>query len=114
MLNFSVKIDNERGSIRNSSRRDENSVIGHRLSHCIAEKREFRVQFLSPMRQGRRLIGADSEHLRFHSFEVFDTSLVSCHFLRSTTGEGEREEGQHNEFFAFEFRERVGLAIGTP
>ena len=62
------------------------------------------------MIQGWLVIGTDGEDLSFGLIEVFDTRLVCREFLRSTTGESGREEGEHHGLFAAKVRQLDRLA----
>ena len=68
----------------------------------VAEDGVASVQFLFPMLQGRREIGADRDNLGIILIEVSDTRLVCGEFLGSATGEGGHEEGQDDHFFPAE------------
>lgn len=59
----------------------------------VAEDGVAGVQFLFPMLQGRREIGADRDDLGIIFIEISYTRLVRGKLLGSTTGEGGHEEG---------------------
>ena len=59
----------------------------------VAEDGVAGVQFLFPMLQGRREIGADRDDLGIILIEISYTRLVCGKFLGSTTGKGGHEKG---------------------
>ena len=89
---LTVLVHHERRAVRHAERRDQNPVRFGNLAHVIAEDRVGDVEFLFPVRQGWREIGADRQNLRFICIKLCDTRLVRVQFLRSTTGERGHEE----------------------
>ena len=69
-------IHHERRAVSHAKRRDQNPVRLRNLAHVIAEDRVDDVEFLFPVRQGWREIGADRQNLRFICIELCDTRLV--------------------------------------
>jgi hypothetical protein len=63
------------------------------------------------VRQRRREIGADGKDLDIQVIELSDTRLVRRDLLRSTTGEGGREEGQDYRLFPAEIGQLYWLAF---
>ena len=56
---------------------------------------------------GGNAVYAEAENLCVGRFEFGDISLIRLHFLRSTTGEGQHVNGQHDVFLALEVTELV-------
>jgi hypothetical protein len=69
-------IHHERRAISHAKRCDQNPVRFRDLAHVIAEDRVGDVEFLFPVRQGWREIGADRQNLRFICIKLCDTRLV--------------------------------------
>ena len=111
--NLSFLIDHERSAIRNAPLGHQYAVrFGGFAGREIAEERKGEGKFLGKFGLGWSVIGADSEDLRFSAFKLGDTSLVSRHFLRSTTRERSGEEGDDHVFLAAEVGELDFLALG--
>ena len=90
---LAVFVHHERRPVRDAEILDQNPVLLGNRAHVIAENRIADVEFLLPVRQGRREIGTDRYDLRFICIELCNTRLVCVEFLRSTTGESGHEEG---------------------
>jgi hypothetical protein len=110
---LAVLVYNEGGTIGNAHLSDQDSILLGDLAHMVAEDGVASVQFLFPMLQGRREIGADCYDLGIILIEISNTRLVCGEFLGSATGEGGHEEGEHYNFFPAEIRELHGLVIGV-
>ena len=89
---FPILIDDEGGAGGNAELCYEYSILLGDLAHVVAEHGVAGVEFLFPMLQGRREIGADRDYLGIILIKISDTRLVRGKFLRSTTGEGGHEE----------------------
>ena len=87
-------IDYECCAIGDSAIRHQHAVSRGSLAGCkVAEQWEGKGKLLGEFTLGWSIIRADSQNLDFSRVKLGDTSLVSREFLRSTTGEGGREEG---------------------
>ncbi len=100
MHDLAVRIDNERGTVRYTRRRDQHAVLGGDFSAEITEERVFGLEFARPVIEGWLVISADSKDLRISAVEVLDTSLVSGELLCSTTGKGGRKERKNDRLLA--------------
>jgi len=69
-------VHHERRAVCHAERRDQNPVRLRYLAHVIAENRIGDVEFLLPVRQGWREIGADRQNLRIVLIKICDTRLV--------------------------------------
>jgi hypothetical protein len=90
---LAVLVYNEGGTIGNAHLSDQDSILLGDLAHMVAEDGVAGVQFLFPMLQGRREIGADRDDLGIILIEISYTRLVCGKFLGSTTGKGGHEKG---------------------
>ena len=98
---FSLFIDDEGGSVRNSVIFNQNTISpGNLALRKIAQQRHFDLVFGCKFLLGRSIVRADAENLGSSRFEFSDTSLVRREFARSTTREGGREEGQNYSVLA--------------
>ena len=94
---LALPVDHESGPVGDAPLRDQHAVLRRHLAlREIAQQRERELSFSDEFFLGRNVVGADAEYLGLHALEFGDTSLVRQHFLRSTTGEGGREECQHH------------------
>jgi hypothetical protein len=110
---FAIFVNHESGAIGNAHLSNQDSILLGDLPHVVAEDGVAGVQFLLPMLQGRREIGADRDDLGIILIEISDTRLVRSEFLGSTTGEGGHEEGEYDDFFPAEIGELDGLIVGV-
>ena len=90
---LAILINDEGGAIGNAHLSNQDSILLGDLAHVVAEDGVTGVQFLFPMLQGRREIGADRDDLGIILIEISNTRLVCGKFLGSTTGKGGHEEG---------------------
>lgn len=91
--NLAVLVHHERRTVRNAEILDQDPVLFRNRAHVIAQDRVADVEFLLPVRQGRREIGTDRQDLRIILIKICDTRLVRVQFLGSTAGERGDEEG---------------------
>ena len=95
--NLALLIDDEGGTIGYTPLRYQYAIgLNCFTRYEIAEDGKGKTELLSKFTLGRNIIGTDSKDLCVSAFKLLDTSLVSCHFLRSATGERRWEERQHN------------------
>lgn len=109
--NLAVLIHYKRRAVRDAQRLDQNPVFLRDLAHVIAEHGIADVEFLLPVRQGGREIGADRQNLSAIRFKLVDTRLVCVQFLGSTTGKCSDEEGQYNGLLAAKIGQLDGLVV---
>ena len=109
---LALLIDDERSAVGYASIRHQDAVCFGRLARCeIAEKGERQGKLLCKLTKGRNIIRADSEDLNLRRVELGDTSLVSCEFLRSATGEGGGEECHHHRLLPSKIGKLEFLAL---
>lgn len=111
VLNDSILVDYERGAITIAPLFIEDAIVFHHGAFEIAEQRESDAILLGKLAIGRNAVDADAENLCVCSFEFGDISLIRLHLLRSTPGESQYIEGEHNVFLTFKVAELVGLSI---
>ena len=110
--NFALLINDKCGAIRYAPLRHQYTVsLDCFARYEIAEDGKGKTKLLGKFTLGRSVVGADSKDLCVSSFKLLDTSLVSCHFLRSTTGERCREEGKYDVLLPPKIRELNGFAL---
>ena len=100
VLNDSLLVDDECGSIAEALFFIKDSIILHHSSLEITEQWKRYANVLCKTTIGRNAIDADAEDLSFCSFEFGDISLIRLEFFRSTAGEGQHIEGQHHIFLS--------------
>jgi len=98
VLNDPLFVDDERCSIAEALFFIKDSVVFHHRSLEITEQRKRYADVLCKAAIGGNAVYADAENLSFCSFEFGDISLIRLKFFRSTTGEGQHIEGQHDIF----------------
>jgi hypothetical protein len=74
--NLAILVHHERRAVRHAELRDQDPVRLRDLAHVIAEDGVGDVEFLFPVRQGWREIGADRQNLRIICIKLCDTRLV--------------------------------------
>jgi len=93
--------------VRHSRRLDQDPVSFRDFALGeIAQHRNFDLVLSGKFFLGRSVVRTDSKNLGLVCIEFSDTSLVRCHFLRSTTGESGREKGQDDVELASEITQR--------
>jgi len=107
VLDEAVFIDDERGAISVAAFFVKYPVISDDCSFEIAQQRKSNAVLFGELAISRDAVHADSENLSVVTFEFGDISLIRLHFLRSTTGEGQHVEGQHDIFLALEIAQFV-------
>ena len=100
VLNNSLLVDDECGSIAEALFFIKDSVIFHHSSLEITEQWKRYTDVLCKTAVGRNAVDADAEDLSLCSFEFSDISLIRLQFFRSTTGESQHIEGQHHIFLS--------------
>ena len=113
VLNNSLGIDHKRGPIAEALIFIENPVILYHRSFEIAEERERDADVLREPFISGNAIHADAENLSIGSFEFGDISLICLQLFRSTTGEREHVEREHNVLLTFEVTELDFLSSGA-
>ena len=73
---LAILVYDEGGAIGNAHLSNQDSICLGDLAHVVAEDGIAGVQFLFPMLQGRREIGADRDDLGIIFVEISDTRLV--------------------------------------
>ena len=112
VLNLAVLVHHKRGAVGHSIVLHEYTVgLGHLPLGEIAQQRERKVQLLGEFLLRGSVVRADAEYLGVLSFKFGDTRLVRREFLRSTTGEGGREECQDDNLLAAKRRKRDFLPV---
>lgn len=101
---FAILVDHERRAVGDAEILDENSVLLGNVAHVVAQDGIADVEFLFPVCERWREIGADGQDLRAIGFKLCDTRLVRVEFGGSTGGEGGDEEGQNDGLLAAEIR----------
>ena len=100
VLNDSLLVDDEGGSVAEALFLIKDSVILHHRSLKITEQWKRYTDVLCKTAIGGNAVDADAEDLSFCAFEFGDISLIRLEFSRSTTGEGQHIEGQHHIFLS--------------
>jgi hypothetical protein len=111
VLDLPVNVHNKRGAIGEPEVLHKDAVgLDDLAILVIAEERERGVYFRRKFFLGGNIIGADGKYFCVNAFKLCDTSLVREQFLRSTTGESSREEGQDDGRFPTEVSQVDGSA----
>jgi hypothetical protein len=74
--NLTLFVHHKRRAVGHAELRDQNPVRLRNLAHVIAEDGVGDVEFLFPVRQGRREISADRQNLGIIFIKICDTRLV--------------------------------------
>ena len=109
---LAVLVDHESGAVGDAELRDQHAILLRNLSHVVTDHGIAGVEFLFPVSQRWREIGADRYHLRFICIKFCDTRLVRGEFARSTTGERGYEEGQNDDLLPAKIGKLHGLIVG--
>ena len=112
VLNDAFFIDHEGGAIAKALLFVENAVILDDGAFEIAEKGKGNSELFREFAVGGNAVYTHAENLSVGSFEFGDIILIRFQFLRSTTGERQHVNRQHDVFLAFEIAQLVGLPIG--
>src|SRR5579885_2252285 len=114
VLDFPFLVHYEGGAVGDAYLGDEDPISLHHFARAeIAEQREGKLQLISKHFLGRGIVCTIAKNLGFGSLKFANTSLVRQHLLRSTTGEGSREEGQDDVRLAAKIRQPdLGAARG--
>jgi hypothetical protein len=107
VLNDSVLIDDKRSPITVATFLVKDPVIFDYRSLEIAEKRESNAILFAEFTIGGNAVYADSKNLCVGTIEFGDISLIRLHFLRSTTGESQYVERQHDILLSLEVTELI-------
>src|SRR5262245_25553431 len=102
-------IDHEGGTISKALLFVEATIILHHSAFEITEQWKRNSKLFCEFAVGGDTVYTHSENLSVGGFELSDISLIRFQFLRSTTGEGEHVDRQHDVFLAFEVAQLVGL-----
>ena len=108
-----IFIYDESGARAKSTVLIKDAIILHCFAFEIAQQRKGDSEILREAFVGGRTVNADSENLCAGGFEFGDISLIRLQFLRSTTGESEYVEGQHDILLAFEIAQLHRLSVGV-
>lgn len=101
-LDFAFFVHHERRAIGDAEILDQNPVLLGNVAHVIAQNRVADVEFLFPVRECWREIGADGQDLGAIRLKLIDTRLVCVKFLGSAAGEGGDKERENNGLLAAE------------
>lgn len=102
MSNDAFLIDQERGAIAKALLFVEDSIILDDGAFEIAEEWKRNSDLLCKLTVGGNAVYTHAEDLGFGGFEFGDISLIRLQLLRSTTGECQHIDRQHDILLAFE------------
>ena len=111
MLNDSVFIDHESSAISEALFFVEDAVVFDDSAFEIAEYRKGNSNLFGEFAVGGNTVNTHAEDLRVVGFEFGDISLIRLQFLRSTTGECQHVNRQHDIFLSLEIAQLVALPV---
>ena len=104
-------IDHEGGPIAEALLLVEDTIIFDDGAFEIAENRKRNPNLFCKFAVGGNTVYTHAENLSIGRFEFGDISLIRLQFLRSTTGERQHINRQHDVFLAFEVAQLVSLSV---
>jgi len=95
-------VDQESGAISEPLLFVKDAIVLYDSAFEIAEYRKSNSNLFCEFAVGGNAVDTHSKNLSFITFEFGDISLIRLQFLRSTTGEGQHINREHDVFLAFE------------
>ena len=111
VLNDSFFIDHEGSAVTETLLFVEDAVVFDDSAFEVTEDGEGNSDLFCEFAVGGNTVNTHAEDLRVGGFEFGDISLIRLQFLRSTTGECQHVNRQHDVFLAFEITQLVGLSV---
>jgi len=106
-------VDQEGGAISEALLLIKDAVVFHHGAFEIAEDRKCYLNLFCKFAVGGDAVNTEAEYLSVVGFEFGDISLIRLQFLRSTTGECQHINRQHDVFLAFEIAKLVRLSVSS-
>ncbi len=104
-------IDQEGGAISKALFLVKDAIVFNDSAFEIAEDGKCNSELFCEFAVGGDAVDTHSEDLSLVGFEFGDISLIRLQLLRSTTGEGEHIDRQHDIFLTFEIAQFVLLSV---
>jgi len=104
-------VDQEGGAISEALLLVEDAVVFHDGAFEVAEDRKCYLDLFCEFAVGGDAVNTEAEYLSVVGFEFGDISLIRLQFLRSTAGECQHINRQHDIFLTFEIAQFVRLSV---
>jgi hypothetical protein len=104
-------VDQEGGAISEALLLIIDAVVFYHGAFEIAEDRKCYFNLFCKFAVGGDAVNTEAEYLSVIRFEFGDISLIRLQFLRSTAGECQHINRQHDVFLTFEIAQLVRLSV---
>jgi len=104
-------VDQEGGAISEALLLIKDAVVFYHGAFEIAEDRKCYLNLFCKFAVGGDAVNTEAEYLSVVGFEFGDISLIRLQFLRSTAGECQHINRQHDVFLTFEIAQLVRLSV---